>query len=76
MTGVRCGIAVPAYRRDALYSASVGPSARLVVEDVGPERPETVSNRRAEARWRAHAEFGVVLEHEVEFLGGISLPAL
>lgn len=30
----------------------------------------------AEARRRAHAEFGVVLEHEVEFLGDICLPDL
>ena len=30
----------------------------------------------AEARRRAHAQFGVALEHEVVFLGDIELPAL
>ena len=30
----------------------------------------------AEARLRAHEQFGVVLEHEVEFLGELSLPDL
>jgi hypothetical protein len=30
----------------------------------------------AEARRRAHGEFGVVLEHEVEFLGDLALPDL
>jgi UDP-N-acetylenolpyruvoylglucosamine reductase len=30
----------------------------------------------AEARRRAFAQFGVELEHEVEFLGRLALPAL
>jgi hypothetical protein len=29
-----------------------------------------------EARRRAHEEYGVVLEHEVVFLGGLELPPL
>jgi len=30
----------------------------------------------AECRRRVHARFGIELEHEVRFLGGVALPAL
>jgi len=30
----------------------------------------------AEARRRAHEQFGIELEHEVEFLGELALPGL
>jgi UDP-N-acetylenolpyruvoylglucosamine reductase len=46
------------------------------IENAGGARSADAVALMAEARRRAHERFGVELEHEVEFLGPISLPRL
>jgi UDP-N-acetylenolpyruvoylglucosamine reductase len=41
-----------------------------------PQRAGEIINVMAEARRRAHEQYGIVLEHEVEFLGPLEPPPL
>ena len=56
--------------------ACISPKHANFIENAGGATTADALALMAEARRRAHAEFGVVLEHEVEFLGDISLPDL
>jgi UDP-N-acetylenolpyruvoylglucosamine reductase len=54
--------------------AQISPRHANFVENAGGARTEDALALMAEARRRALEEFGVVLEHEVQLLGPISLP--
>jgi len=56
--------------------ACISPKHANFIENAGGATTADALALMAEARRRAHAEFGVVLEHEVEFLGDLSLPTL
>jgi UDP-N-acetylmuramate dehydrogenase len=56
--------------------ARISPKHANFIENAGRARTADAIALMAEARRRAHVEFGVVLEHEVEFLGDLSLPEL
>jgi len=56
--------------------AQISPKHANFIENAGGATTADALALMAEARRRAHEQFGVVLEHEVEFLGDIGLPAL
>jgi len=56
--------------------AVVSPRHANFIENAGGATTADALSLMAEARRRAHEEFGVVLEHEAEFLGDLGLPAL
>jgi UDP-N-acetylmuramate dehydrogenase len=66
-----CGL-----RGYAIAGASISPKHANFIENAGGATTADALALMAEARRRAHEEFGVVLEHEVEFLGDLSLPDL
>jgi UDP-N-acetylmuramate dehydrogenase len=66
-----CGL-----RGYAIGGACISPKHANFIENAGGATTADALALMAEARRRAHEEFGVVLEHEVEFLGDVSLPAL
>jgi UDP-N-acetylmuramate dehydrogenase len=56
--------------------AQISPRHANFIENAGGARTKDAVALMAEARRRAHAEFGVELEHEVELLGAVELPPL
>ena len=66
-----CGL-----RGYAIGGACISPKHANFIENAGGATTADALALMAEARLRAHEEFGVVLEHEVEFLGDLGLPAL
>jgi UDP-N-acetylmuramate dehydrogenase len=66
-----CGL-----RGHTIGGACISPKHANFIENAGGATTANALALMAEARRRAHEEFGVVLEHEVEFLGDLSLPAL
>ena len=66
-----CGL-----RGFAIGGAIVSPRHANFVENAGEATTADALALMAEARRRAHEQFGVVLEHEVEMLGGIEIPVL
>ena len=56
--------------------ALISPRHANFIENVGGARTADAVALMAEARRRAYERFGIELEHEVEFLGPISLPKL
>ena len=66
-----CGL-----RRFTIGGACISPKHANFIENAGGATTADALALMAEARRRAHEEFGVVLEHEVEFLGDLSLPEL
>jgi UDP-N-acetylmuramate dehydrogenase len=56
--------------------ARISPKHANFIENADGARSEDAIELMAEARRRAHGRFGVVLEHEVEFLGALELPPL
>jgi UDP-N-acetylmuramate dehydrogenase len=55
--------------------AQISPRHANFIENADGARSADAIALMAEARRRAHEQFGVVLEHEVEFLGPLELPA-
>ena len=66
-----CGL-----RGHAIGGACISPKHANFIENAGGATTADALALMAEARRRAHEEFGVVLEHEVEFLGDLCLPDL
>jgi UDP-N-acetylmuramate dehydrogenase len=66
-----CGL-----RGYAIGGACISPKHANFIENAGGATTADALALMAEARRRANEEFGVVLEHEVEFLGDLSLPDL
>ena len=66
-----CGL-----RGFASGGAIVSPRHANFIENAGEATTADALALMAEARRRAHEQFGVVLEHEVEMLGGIEIPVL
>jgi UDP-N-acetylmuramate dehydrogenase len=66
-----CGL-----RGYTIGGACISPKHANFIENAGGATTADALALMAEARRRAHEEFGVVLEHEVEFLGDLSLPEL
>jgi UDP-N-acetylmuramate dehydrogenase len=60
----------------AIGGALISPKHANFIENAGSATTVDALGLMAEARRRAHEQFGVELEHEVEFLGEIELPAL
>jgi UDP-N-acetylmuramate dehydrogenase len=56
--------------------AQISPRHANFIENAGGARTADAVALMAEARRRAHERFGIELQHEVEFLGSISLPEL
>jgi UDP-N-acetylmuramate dehydrogenase len=56
--------------------AQISPRHANFIENVDSARAEDAIALMAEARRRAHVQFGVELRHEVEFLGDLELPPL
>ena len=56
--------------------AQISPRHANFIENAGGARTADAVALMAEARRRAREQFGVALQHEVEFLGPIALPAL
>ncbi len=56
--------------------AQISPKHANFIENAGGARSADAIALMAEARRRAHAEYGVELVHEVEFLGDLELPSL
>jgi UDP-N-acetylenolpyruvoylglucosamine reductase len=56
--------------------AVISPRHANFIENAGGARSEDALALMAEARRRAREQFGVVLEHEVQFLGELELPPL
>ena len=56
--------------------AQISPKHANFIENAGGATTADALALMAEARRRAHEQFGVRLEHEVEFLGALELPAL
>jgi UDP-N-acetylenolpyruvoylglucosamine reductase len=56
--------------------AQISPRHANFIENAGGARSADAVALMAEARRRAYDEYGVELEHEVEFLGALDLPAL
>jgi len=56
--------------------AQISPKHANFIENAGDARTADALALMAEARRRAHAEYGVELVHEVELLGNISVPPL
>ena len=59
-----------------IRGARISPRHANFIENAGGARTADALALMAEARRRANEGFGVELEHEVEFLGSISLPEL
>jgi UDP-N-acetylenolpyruvoylglucosamine reductase len=66
-----CGL-----RGYVIGGACISPKHANFIENAGGATTADALALMAEARRRAHEEFGVVLEHEVEFLGDLSLADL
>lgn len=66
-----CGL-----RGFAVGGACISPKHANFIENAGGATTADALALMAEARRRAHDQFGVVLEHEVEFLGDLQLPDL
>ena len=66
-----CGL-----RGYAIGGACISPKHANFIENAGGATTADALALMAEARRRARDEYGVVLEHEVEFLGDLSLPDL
>ena len=66
-----CGL--KSYR---IGGAQISPRHANFIENADAARTGDALALMAEARRRAFAQFGVELEHEVEFLGPVSLPPL
>ena len=66
-----CGL-----RGYAIGGACISPKHANFIENAGGATTADALALMAEARLRARDEYGVVLEHEVEFLGDLSLPDL
>ena len=60
----------------SIGGACISPKHANFIENAGGATTADALALMAEARRRAHEQFGVVLEHEVEFLGEIGLPDL
>jgi UDP-N-acetylmuramate dehydrogenase len=56
--------------------AQISPRHANFIENADEARSADALALMAEARRRAHEEFGVELEHEVAFVGPIELPTL
>jgi UDP-N-acetylmuramate dehydrogenase len=56
--------------------ARISPKHANFIENAGDARTADAIALMAEARRRAHAEYGVALVHEVEFLGPLELPPI
>jgi UDP-N-acetylmuramate dehydrogenase len=56
--------------------ALISPRHANFIENAGQARAADAIALMVEARRRAHEEFGVILEREVQFLGELELPAL
>jgi UDP-N-acetylenolpyruvoylglucosamine reductase len=56
--------------------AQISPRHANFIENAGGARSADAVALMGEARRRAYEEYGVELEHEVEFLGALDLPAL
>ena len=56
--------------------AQISPKHANFIENAGGATTADALALMAEARRRAHDQFGVLLEHEVEFLGELALPDL
>ena len=56
--------------------AQISPKHANFIENAGGARTADAIGLMVEARRRAREQFGVELEHEVEFLGGLALPPL
>ncbi len=56
--------------------AQISPKHANFIENAGGARTADALALMAEARRRAHEQYGVELRHEVEFLGGLELPPL
>jgi UDP-N-acetylmuramate dehydrogenase len=56
--------------------AQISPRHANFIENADGARSADAIALMAEARRRAHEQFGVELEHEVELLGGLELPAV
>jgi UDP-N-acetylmuramate dehydrogenase len=59
-----------------IAGAQISPRHANFIENAGDARSADAIALMAEARRRAHEQFGVELRHEVELLGPIELPAL
>ena len=56
--------------------AQISPRHANFIENAGDAQAEEAIALMTEARRRAHEQYGVELEHEVQFLGPLELPAL
>ena len=56
--------------------AQISPRHANFIENAGDARAEEAIALMTEARRRAHEQYGVELEHEVQFLGPLELPSL
>jgi UDP-N-acetylenolpyruvoylglucosamine reductase len=65
-----------ALRGHRIGGAQISPRHANFIENAGDARSADAVALMAEARRRAFERFGVVLEHEVVFVGGLELPAL
>ncbi|TML31240.1 MAG: UDP-N-acetylmuramate dehydrogenase [Actinobacteria bacterium] len=65
-----CGL-----RGHGIGGAQISPRHANFIENAGGARAADAIALMAEARQRAHEQFGVELEHEVVFLGPLELPA-
>ncbi len=54
--------------------AQISPKHANFIENAGGARTEEAIALMAEARRRAHEQYGVELRHEVELLGGVAVP--
>jgi UDP-N-acetylmuramate dehydrogenase len=66
-----CGL-----RGHRIGGAQISPRHANFIENADGARSEDAIALMAEARRRAREQFGVVLEHEVQFLGELELPPL
>ncbi len=66
-----CGL-----RGYVIGGACISPKHANFIENAGGAATADALALMAEARRRAHEQFGAVLEHEVEFLGDLALPNL
>jgi UDP-N-acetylenolpyruvoylglucosamine reductase len=60
----------------SIGDALISPRHANFIENAGRARAEDALALMVEARRRAHEQFGIVLEREVELLGGLELPPL
>jgi UDP-N-acetylmuramate dehydrogenase len=67
----RCGL-----KGHRIGGAQISPKHANFIENAGGARTADALALMTEARRRAHEQFGVRLEHEVEFLGELELPEL